>query len=128
MMINLLSVAIGGALGALLRYAIGLSMTQSAFGLPHFISTLSVNVIGCAMMGVMAALLPFMPLLQGAPRAFIMVGFLGALTTFSSFALDSFHLIEKQQYTLLGSYMLASFVLSLGAFFLCHHLTKWGLS
>lgn len=128
MMINLISVAVGGAFGALLRYAIGLWMTQSAFGVPYFIATLSVNVIGCAMMGVMAALLPLMPVLQGAPRAFIMVGFLGALTTFSSFALDSFHLIEKQQYGVMGAYLFASIALSLGAFFLFHHLTKWGLS
>ena len=57
-----------------------------------------------------------------------MVGFLGALTTFSSFALDSFHLLEKQQYGVMVLYLLASFALSLGGFFTMYHLTRWGLS
>ena len=128
MIMNLLSVAIGGALGAMARYGLSLSMMAAPFGLPPFAGTLIVNIIGCALMGIMAALLPLMPFLQGVPRAFIMVGFLGALTTFSSFALDAFHLLEKQQYGVMASYMLASFALSLAAFFIMHHLTRWGLS
>jgi len=85
-------------------------------------------VVGCALMGVMAASLAHIPFLQGAGRSLIMVGFLGALTTFSSFAFDSFTLLEKQQYGVMITYMTASFGLSLAAFFLLYHLTKWGLS
>ena len=128
MMMNLLSVAIGGALGAMLRYGISLLMMQPAIGLPGFVATLGVNVAGCAMMGIMAAALAHFPPLSASLRPLIMVGFLGALTTFSSFALDSFHLLEKQQYMVMASYMLGSFVLSLGAFFTLYHLTRWGLS
>ncbi len=125
MIMNFLSVAIGGALGAMARYGVGLALSS---GYPTFIATLSVNVVGCALMGVMAASLAHIPFLQGAGRSLIMVGFLGALTTFSSFAFDSFTLLEKQQYGVMITYMTASFGLSLAAFFLLYHLTKWGLS
>lgn len=127
MMMNFLSVAIGGALGAMARYAVGIGLGAIS-ATPPFIATLSVNVIGCALMGVMAASLPYAPFLQGVGRSLIMVGFLGALTTFSSFAFDSFTLLEKQQYGVMIAYMTASFALSLAAFFLLYHLTKWGLS
>lgn len=125
MIMNFLSVAIGGALGAMARYGVGLALSSNA---PPFIATLSVNVVGCALMGVMAASLAHVPFLQGVGRSLIMVGFLGALTTFSSFAFDSFTLLEKQQYGVMIAYMTASFGLSLAAFFLLYHLTKWGLS
>ena len=125
MIMNFLSVAIGGALGAMARYGVGLALSS---GYPTFIATLSVNVVGCALMGVMAASLAHIPFLQGAGRSLIMVGFLGALTTFSSFAFDSFTLLEKQQYGVMITYMTASFGLSLAAFFLLYHLTKCGLS
>ena len=125
MIMNFLSVAVGGALGAMARYGVGLALSS---GYPSFIATLSVNVVGCALMGVMAASFSHVPFLQGAGRSLIMVGFLGALTTFSSFAFDSFTLLEKQQYGVMIAYMTASFCLSLAAFFLLYHLTKWGLS
>ena len=128
MMMNFISVAIGGALGAMVRYGISLAISGPAMGLPAFVATLGVNVVGCAMMGIMAAAMIQLPHLSSALRPLIMVGFLGALTTFSSFALDSFHLLEKQQYSLMAVYMLGSFVLSLGGFFTLYHLTRWGLS
>ena len=128
MMMNFISVAIGGALGAMLRYGISLAVTAPSIGLPAFVATLGVNVAGCAMMGIMAAALAQFPHMSTALRPLIMVGFLGALTTFSSFALDGFHLLEKQNYIILALYLLGSFALCIGAFFTLYHLTRWGLS
>lgn len=128
MMMNFISVAIGGALGAMLRYGISLAVTTPTIGLPAYLATLGVNVAGCAMMGIMAAALAHFPYLSTALRPLIMVGFLGALTTFSSFALDGFHLLEKQHYAMMALYLLGSFAFSLGAFFTLYHLTRWGLS
>ena len=128
MMISILSVATGGALGALLRYGVSVYTSSISAGLPAYIATLGVNIVGCALMGMMAGLLPLMPALQGPPRHFIMVGFLGALTTFSSFAFDSLMLFEKQQYLILSAYVLGSFILSFAAFLSCYHLTKLGVS
>lgn len=124
MISSFLSVAIGGALGAVCRYAIGLYTTSSALGLPPFLATLAVNVIGCALMGIMGALITAMPHIATSARPLIMVGFLGALTTFSSFALDSFHLLDSQQYGTLIGYLGGSFILSLGAFFAAYHSAK----
>ena len=128
MMMNFLSVAIGGALGAMLRYGISLAVTHPAISLPAFAATLGVNVAGCALMGIMAALLAQFPYLSATLRPLIMIGFLGALTTFSTFALDGFHLLEKQHYMVMSVYLLSSFALSLGAFFTLYHLTRLGLS
>jgi len=121
-------VAIGGALGAMARYGLGIYIANLPASVPSFVATLTVNVIGCAIMGMMASLLLFYPTMDTTIRPFIMIGFLGALTTFSSFALDSFHLLEKQQYTLLALYMTSSFVVSLLVFFASYHFMKWVLS
>ena len=121
-------VAIGGALGAMARYGLGVYIATLPASVPSFVATLTVNVIGCAMMGVMASLLLFYPAMDTTIRPFVMIGFLGALTTFSSFALDSFQLLEKQQYTLLAVYMTSSFVVSLLVFFASYHFMKWVLS
>ena len=121
-------VAIGGALGAMVRYGLGIYIATLPASVPSFVATLTVNVIGCAIMGMMASLLLFYPTMDTTIRPFIMIGFLGALTTFSSFALDSFHLLEKQQYTLLALYMTSSFVVSLLVFFASYHFMKWVLS
>ena len=127
MILNFLSVAIGGALGAMVRYAISVAVTGASAS-HAFVATLGVNIVGCALMGTMAASLMIYPALTPTMRPVLMIGFLGALTTFSSFALDSFVLLEKQQYGTLALYLAASFFLSLAAFFACFHLTKWGLS
>ena len=121
-------VAIGGALGAMARYGLGIYIATLPASVPSFVATLTVNVFGCAIMGMMASLLLFYPTMDTTIRPFIMIGFLGALTTFSSFALDSFHLLEKQQYTLLALYMTSSFVVSLLVFFASYHFMKWVLS
>ena len=121
-------VAIGGALGAMVRYGLGIYIAALPASVPSFVATLTVNVIGCAVMGVMASLLQIYPAIDATIRPFVMIGILGALTTFSSFALDSFQILEKQQYMLLAVYMTASFIVSLLAFFASYHFMKWVLS
>ena len=124
MISSFISVAIGGALGAICRYSLSLYATSSTFGLPAWMATLAVNVMGCALMGFFSALIASAPHISTGVRPLIMVGFLGALTTFSSFALDSFQLLETQQYGVLMGYLASSFLLSLGAFFISYHFGK----
>ncbi len=88
------AVAIGGGLGAVLRYFvanIGQSWTHSEFPL----GTLFVNIVGCALIGFVTALL-IGPLSQHREflRILLIVGVLGGFTTFSTFALDAFELFE----------------------------------
>ncbi len=84
-----LSVGIGGAIGAILRFAIGLFVNER-FGAAGWLATLSVNIAGCALMGMLAAYIAQSGQIPESARAFLAVGFLGSLTTFSSFTLDGY--------------------------------------
>ena len=85
---QILLVAAGGALGALSRFGI------SAFSF-HFFSTraawgtLKANLIGCLLIGIVFALIDQRQVLGNSERLFLMTGFLGAMTTFSTYALES---------------------------------------
>lgn len=88
-----LAIALGGAGGAMLRY--GLSNAVHAWlgrGFPY--GTLAVNVAGCLCMGLLYVWLLERVALAAPWRALLQVGLLGALTTFSAFALETLLLLE----------------------------------
>ena len=117
-MTTILAIALGGALGAVSRYGVTqLAMSMTPQGAP--LATLAVNIIGCGVMGLIFGLVTSGNIsLTEAQRGFILIGFLGALTTFSAFSLDVFTLIEKGAHLTAIAYTLASVGLSLGAFLL----------
>lgn len=89
-----LLVAVGGACGASLRFFVYQTMLNlSAKGFPF--ATLTVNVSGSLIMGVLYALIEQGVIEVGVYRTLIGVGFLGAFTTFSTFSLDSLLLIQQ---------------------------------
>ncbi|WP_341368376.1 fluoride efflux transporter CrcB [Yoonia sp. BS5-3] len=104
MMTPLISVALGGALGAVGRYLVGLAV---AFPL----GTLTVNVIGSFVIGLVWVLLAARGLQHWLP--FVMTGFLGGFTTFSAFSLDTMRLVEGGRLGAAGGYVVASVGLSL---------------
>lgn len=106
MMTSLLSVALGGALGAVARFLVGLAV---AFP----IGTLVVNVIGSLLIGMIWAHFTARGLHGWLPL--VMTGFLGGFTTFSAFSLDTMRLIESGRIGSAMGYVLASVILSLGA-------------
>ena len=112
----LLSVGLGGALGALSRYLISLWVTGT-FGQSGWVAILSVNVAGSMMMGMMTALLAVSSVLSDPVRGFVIIGFLGALTTFSSFALDAHSFFQRGEMLAGGLYLLASVCLSVAGFY-----------
>ena len=87
-------VAVGGAIGAVLRYTIGLAITaRAAPGFPW--NTLAVNVVGPFLIGVIMAL-PLGGDASGAAwRLFLSTGILGGFTTFSALSFESVTLIEN---------------------------------
>ena len=89
-----ISIAMGGAIGALLRFWVSTAV-YGKLGRQFPWGTLSVNVLGSFMMGFLAILL--MDRLSSSPevRAFLLIGFLGAFTTFSTFSMETFNLIEQ---------------------------------
>ena len=116
MTLMIISVGAGGALGAIARYLVGMAISHH---LPNhgWLATLSVNIVGCFAMGIMAAILIESPSVSPAVRSFVVIGFLGALTTFSSFALDIHILLDKQGFMAGAGYLITSVGLSLAMFF-----------
>ncbi|WP_121631251.1 fluoride efflux transporter CrcB [Tropicibacter alexandrii] len=112
-MTPIFQVALGGAIGASLRYMTGLMMARLlGKGFPW--GTLTVNIVGSFLMGVLVVVLAqtgnrFAPLL--------MTGLLGGFTTFSAFSLDVVTLYERGQVALAGGYVAASVAVSIAALF-----------
>ena len=87
------AIAMGGALGATARFAMSHQVYQW-FGREFAWGTLSVNVLGSFIMGLIAVLMVDKLALSTEWRAFVMVGFLGAFTTFSTFSYETMQYIE----------------------------------
>jgi len=91
-MLNVLAVALGGAFGALCRYAVSLACVRWFAPQPLVVAgTLSVNVVGCFLIGVFFARGIAHPTIH---HATLTIGFLGALTTFSSFGLETARFLQ----------------------------------
>ena len=94
MLQSALAVALGGALGSVLRHGVNAAVTR-ALGHPSYLSTLIVNVVGCAVIGLLAGQIATGRLVVGpTARLFLTVGVLGGFTTFSSFGLDTLTLVQ----------------------------------
>lgn len=111
------AVAAGGALGAMTRYAVSLAVGGGIFGVAGPLATLGVNVVGSTIMGGFAGVVAAGIVVPEMWRGFVAIGFLGALTTFSSFALDTGTLLARQGYMTSALYIGLSVGLSLVAFF-----------
>lgn len=93
-MMEILSVAVGGALGAVCRYLLGNFISRaSGSALPW--GTFAINIIGCFCMGLLMTLIVERGLLPAAWRLFLCVGLLGGFTTFSSFGYESLMLLTE---------------------------------
>lgn len=101
-------VALGGAVGASLRYGANLLSTRLFPGWPA--GTLAVNVLGSFAMGVLVVVLAQR---GNAAAPFLLTGVLGGFTTFSAFSLDTLVLWERGDHLAAGIYVAASVALSL---------------
>lgn len=119
-----LAVALGGALGAMARYAMGLLFVPVPGQFP--IATFWVNALGCLLMGIVFALMVDKQWLPYAWRPFLMVGLLGAFTTFSTFAIEVLGLWHTQHFGTAVGYIVASLTVNLFAVWLGYTLTVYG--
>lgn len=105
-----LLVGLGSALGAWARW--GLSAWLNSIGMIP-LGTLMANAIGGFLMGIALALFQTMPQLSHEWRLFIAMGFLGGLTTFSTFSAQAFVLLQKQAYMWVGLHIFTHVVVSI---------------
>ena len=117
--------AIGGTLGTLCRYGTSL-LAVRLFGTGFAWGTMIVNLSGCFLIGYAFALAESSSLMGPLPRLFFITGFLGALTTFSSYALESINFIAADSSLLALVNILVNNVLGLAlvafGMWVCRHI------
>ena len=118
---TVIQVALGGAVGASLRYGANLGIGR-LLGAAFPWHTLAVNVIGSALMGGLMVLLAHRGQQQLAP--FLMTGILGGFTTFSAFSMDTISLAQRGETALAAGYVVASVLFSLAAFVCAAAVTR----
>jgi len=128
-MLPVLAICIGACVGALARWQLGLwlnpTLTVAGTVLP--VGTLAANLLGGYLVGICVAVFHAMPQLDPLWRLLLVTGFLGALTTFSSFSAEVVSMLMQQRYALalmtacvhlLGSLLLTVAGIKSAAFFL----------
>lgn len=127
---TLLFVASGGAIGAVLRYIISNCFDNNGQQFPW--GTFIANTSGAFLIGILYIVLiekPVWGITLSAPlRHLLMVGFLGALTTYSSFSLESIQLITNGYYQIAAAYIVSTLITCLGLTMLGILLTRLILS
>lgn len=112
-MLNVFSICAGASLGALIRWQLGLWLNWQ-FALPW--GTIAANLGGAYLIGLAVGMIQLIPQLDPAVRLMVITGFLGALTTFSSFSVEVVLMLQQQRFLLalgtVGLNLLGSLVLT----------------
>ena len=96
-MLSVIAICLGASLGALARWGLGLWLSPGGL-IPW--GTLAANLIGGYLVGVCVAVFQALPALDPVWRLALVTGFLGALTTFSSFSAEVVGMLQQQRYAL----------------------------
>ena len=117
-MTRFLLVALGGAVGSMARYGVGIAAARMAPGAAMPWGTLAVNVSGGLLMGLLTGWLALRGGVgQDSVRVFAAVGVLGGFTTFSAFSLETVLMLERRQFGLAALFVGLSVLAALAALF-----------
>lgn len=110
----LTAVGVGAALGAWLRWGFGLMLNSVFPVLP--LGTLAANLVGCYLVGIAAEYFFHTITISPEVRLFVITGFLGGLTTFSTFSAETVTLLLREQYSwafaIISSHLFGSLVMT----------------
>jgi CrcB protein len=121
--VNILLIAIGGALGSAARYLLS-SFVLRATGSLLPIGTFAVNVVGCVIFGAIIGAAQQRFILTAEARAFLLVGVLGGFTTFSSYAYESFLLMRDGQLAAAAFNIVGQVVAGLAGLWIAYVMTN----
>lgn len=111
-MINVLIISLGGAIGAVSRYSIGIITSKFFAETDILTGTLFSNLIGCFIVGFLLAWMGDNSNFSQEITLFLTVGILGSFTTFSTFALETYQLFEKGKIIKMVSYLFIQVVIA----------------
>jgi CrcB protein len=112
---DLLIIGLGGFIGAILRYVVSGQVQRWSESVNFPYGTLTVNLLGCLLIGALARLDEIRSVLTPEMRFLLFIGLLGAFTTYSTFSNEAINLINDRQFHLAFLYIGAHLVLGLGA-------------
>ncbi|MBS0619627.1 MAG: CrcB family protein [Spirochaetes bacterium] len=119
---SLFLVFVGGGLGSMLRFAIG-KFSLHYFGVYPY-GTLAANILGALLAGIASVIIYERQVIHPPYNDFVLAGFLGGLTTFSSMILDAYRLAEHRMLWVAALYIFLNVILGLVLFGLAHHIAR----
>ena len=119
------AIALGGVIGAVARYEAGLWWPTRAGTFP--LTTFSINVLGCALIGVLLVLVTDVFTRQRLLRPLLGTGVLGGFTTFSTYAVDIQRLVATNHADLALADLAATLLAALAAVTAATRITRWGV-
>lgn len=121
---TILAVAVGGALGAVTRYLLAVRVYGWA-GIDFPWGTLGVNVLGSLLLGIVIALIEERGLFGSETRSFLTIGFLGGMTTYSTFVYEGWEFTRDGEILRAGAYAALSLAGAFVAFTMGHALVRY---
>jgi len=94
----IVAIALGGMVGAVLRYLMSGWIQKISHSAAFPFGTVSVNLLGCLLIGLLGGFFETREALPPALRAFLMIGLLGSFTTFSTFEYETLHLLRDSEF------------------------------